>query len=189
VATADIYPTVYGSTDGQDTDFHVPIFECGEVYTNSKSTRRRPVQCFDLSAYAGWTISAAELRGNVYTVSGTTGFACTLRRVLESFTEDFTWDTKDGSNAWANAGPSTPGSATDTGKVAFTSPTTKGDQALVADVLALVEDAIANRSNLFLFVAQPDNDNPGATADFTLRDPAAAYLRLTVTRRLFAQVV
>ena len=179
MATADIAAALNQTTDSVSPDLNgVGFWQGVNVAGGAKAAVYRSVHKYDLSAYATATITAAELRLNVASVIGTTGFASTLRRVLETFTAAVTWNKRDGSTAWLVKGPSTPESATDTGKVTFNSPTATGEQAIVANVLALVQDAIANRSNLLWVVFQSDDENVGSSAYYGGTD---AVLRITYT--------
>jgi len=181
MATADIAATLNQATDKISPNLNgVGHWQGVTVVGGSKSAVNRSVHKYDLTDYAAATITAAELRLDVQQIVGTSGFASELRRVLETFTAAVTWNKRDGSTSWVAGGPSAPESATDTGKVTFNSPTATGVQAIVsgAGVLALVQDAIASRSNLLWLVFQSVAESVETSAIYGGGD---AVLRITYT--------
>lgn len=186
MATVDLHPIagLYGCTDAKDPNTFYAEFNHGVIYLpGGKAVLRRPVASFYVQAYADWDLTDAVLRANVdYILNG--GFPCTLRRIVESYEAGFTWNDRGPSLPdWTNAGPSPPTSATDTGKVSYTAPTTPGEQTIVSGLLDLVQDAIQNRSGYLRIVMQNDDENPGSDRYFTTAygNWQNCWLRLTGT--------
>lgn len=148
-------------------DYHYGyLIYVGQTYASgSKANNHRTIFRADLSSLAGWTdLTAAKLVGNVTNKTGA-AFAATLRQVTEEFTyTEVTYNHRTTADSWATAGADTPNSATDTNKIAFTSPAATGLQDLVTGMLTLVNLV---GTGILRFHIRSDNESPGVDTSFT----------------------
>jgi len=180
MATLDIAVTIdsYMNLVAPNTNNDTFLVGLGGRYVGSaKYQLNRPIMNFDVSALAGKTINAAELRLDVeISQNPATGgesrrgrwggaTTCTIYRCTRptTWTEaGVTWNKYNGVSNWTSAG----------GDFDRTTPAPAGFEMALATGMQVipglkgfVEDALANRGNVLSVIVKADDEAPGETHD------------------------
>lgn len=124
------------------------------------SDRGRVLMRFDLTALLGHTVTSASLTMNANNDGLDTGTGLICRLTRTTWTADASWNKYDGTNNWTTAGAD----FTLDRAVPFTIPEPAGGTITVntAAWIALVQDAIDNRSGYLDILIKASIDQPGA---------------------------
>lgn len=161
----------YMNSDNPDTNYEPgQVIHFGPVFLGGgKDLRQRPIGNFNVSALAGSAVNSAKLRRYTWGITNG-GFAATIYRCKQPDTwveSEVTWNDYKLNAAWL-----APGGDVDNiipTPVGYIEATTVGFHEITG-LKGLVEDAVANRSNIVSLIIVADDENPGVTHEVNWYD-------------------